>query len=93
MNKKDLIVEIAGRTGLNQKQVNDVINSFCALTKETLQHGDSVCLTGFGTFKTKKRAARAGKNPFTGETIKIPSRTVPVFKPGKTLKNNVNSNS
>ncbi|MEW6697305.1 MAG: HU family DNA-binding protein [Bacillota bacterium] len=57
--------------------------------QETLKNGEKIQLTGFGTFKIKPRKAREGRNPQTGEVIQIPATTVPVFKPGKVLKDAV----
>lgn len=64
---------------------------FCDLTGAAMKNGDSVRLLGFGTFETKTRAARVGKNSHTGEQIDIPASVVPVFKAGKQLKEKVNN--
>lgn len=90
MNKQELIVQIAGNTGLTQKDVKKVIEAFCDLTGTAMKNGESIRLIGFGTFETKKRAARIGNNPHTGEKIDIPASIVPVFKAGKNLKEKVN---
>lgn len=89
MNKKDLAVQLAERTGLTQKKANEVIDCFCDITGTALQNGDSVRLIGFGTFEIRKRPGRTGKNPRTGEKIVIPASTTPVFKAGKKLKERV----
>ena len=90
MNKKVMVKIIADRTGLIQKDVNAMLNQFCLITEETLIKGGEVRLIGFGTFKTKARATRYGRNPRTGEIFEIPASVIPVFRPGKALKDNVN---
>jgi len=89
MNKTSLVDTIAGKTGLTKKAVGDVLESFMGAVTDTVKKGDSVTLTGFGTFKASKRQARTGRNPQTGATIQIPARTVPVFKAGKAFKDMV----
>jgi DNA-binding protein HU-beta len=86
MNKADLVDHIAGKTGLTKKSVADVLEAFMDGVMATVKKGDSVTLTGFGTFKPSARSARTGRNPQTGATIQIPARTVPVFKAGKAFK-------
>jgi len=89
MNKSGLIDHIAAKTKLTKKAISDVLESFMDGVVATVKKGDSVTLTGFGTFKAMKRQARTGRNPQTGATIKIPARTVPVFRPGKEFKDKV----
>ncbi|HEX9804836.1 MAG TPA: HU family DNA-binding protein [Candidatus Dojkabacteria bacterium] len=89
MNKAQLVDHIAGATGLTKKSVSDVLEAFMDGVMKTVKKGDSVTLTGFGTFKASKRSARTGRNPQTGATIKIPARTVPVFKAGKAFRDMV----
>ena len=89
MNKKEMVEQVAKRTGLTQKKVNEVLNAFCDLTGNAMKKGENVRLLGFGTFGTKKRPARTGKNLRTGEKINIPASIVPVFKAGKALKEKV----
>jgi len=91
MTKKELVAQIAGKTGLTRNKVNDVLNMFCDLTGTAMKNGERVRLLGFGTFETKERAARIGKNPQTGKKINIPASVVPVFKAGKHLKEKVNN--
>ncbi len=86
MNKKELVAKIAGKTGQTQKSVNATLDSFFEFVGAALGTGESVRLSGFGTFETKTRAARTGKNPHTGEELEIPAMVVPVFKAGKKLK-------
>jgi DNA-binding protein HU-beta len=89
MNKAKLVDWIAGKTGLTKKSVGDVLESFMDGVMATVKKGDTVTLTGFGTYKASKRSARTGRNPQTGQTIKIPARTVPVFKAGKAFRDMV----
>ena len=86
MNKASLVDHVAGKTGLTKKAVADVLEAFMDGVMATVKKGDTVTLTGFGTFKASKRSARTGRNPQTGQTIQIPARTVPVFKAGKAFR-------
>ena len=90
MNKSDLINAIATDTGLTKKDSEKALNSVLDNISEALAKKDKVQLIGFGTFETRKRAARNGRNPQTGKDIKIPASTVPAFKAGKALKDKVN---
>ena len=87
MNKSELITAIASRTGLTKKDTEATLNNFIEVVTETLQNKGKIQLIGFGTFLTRKREARVGRNIQTGEEIHIPSCNVPAFKAGKTLKN------
>jgi DNA-binding protein HU-beta len=89
MNKTTLVDKIAGKTGLTKKAVGDVLEGFMGAVMDTVKGGQTVTLTGFGTFKASKRQARTGRNPQTGASIQIPARTVPVFKAGKAFKDMV----
>ncbi len=86
MNKVELVNAMAAETGLKKKDVEAVLGSFINTVQGALKKGDKVQLIGFGTFETRKRAAREGRNPQTGKTIKIPATTVPAFKAGSKLK-------
>ena len=87
MNKAELINKIAERIGVSKKQAEDMLDSFEAITIETLQQGGEVTLTGFGTFSARVRSSRGGVNPQNpSERIQIPEVTVPKFKAGKALK-------
>ena len=90
MNKAELIDAMSKETNLTKKDVESVLNSFVNVVSNTLEKKDKVQLVGFGTFETRERAARTGRNPQTGETIKIAAATVPAFKAGKALKEAVN---
>ncbi|GAC42458.1 HU family DNA-binding protein [Paenibacillus popilliae] len=86
MNKTDLINNISDKSGLTKKDVEAALNGFFGEVTEALSKGDKVQLIGFGTFETRKRAGRTGRNPQTGNTIEIPESTVPAFKAGNKLK-------
>jgi len=86
MNKSELVEAIATKADLTKVKAEAALNAFIETTKKTLKKGDSVTLVGFGTFAVAKRAARTGRNPFTGETIKIKAKKLPKFKPGKAFK-------
>ena len=90
MNKAELVKTMADETKLIQKDVEKVLNSFVNVVSNTLAKKDKVQLIGFGTFETRKRSARTGRNPQTGAEMKIPASTVPAFKAGKALKEKVN---
>ena len=86
MNKSELVAAIASDANLSKKSAEEALNSFMNNVKSSLKGEGTVVLTGFGTFSVSRRAARNGRNPQTGETIKIPARKVPKFKAGKGLK-------
>ncbi|MCR5404031.1 MAG: HU family DNA-binding protein [Butyrivibrio sp.] len=90
MNKNELIDAIAKETNLSKKDAGKALDAITGSISTALKKKDKVQLVGFGTFEVIKRAARKGKNPQTGEEIKIPAATVPKFKPGKALKDAVN---
>ena len=90
MNKADLVGKVAEKAGLTKKDAEKAINAFVASVQEALVKKDKVQLIGFGTFEVKERAARMGRNPQTGEAIKIAASKAPVFKVGKALKDAVN---
>lgn len=86
MNKTDLIDAIAQKAGLSKKDAKAALEATLTSVTESLQKGDAVQLIGFGTFKVNERKARTGRNPRTGETIKIAAAKVPAFVAGKALK-------
>jgi len=90
MNKGELIDAVAGSAGLSRADATKAVDSVLDSIQGTLANGGSVSLVGFGTFSVKARAARAGRNPRTGETIQIKASNVPGFKAGKGLKDAVN---
>jgi DNA-binding protein HU-beta len=90
VNKNDLVDAVAERTGLAKSDAARAVEAVLGTVTETLQKGDQVALSGFGTFVAKARAARTGRNPRTGEAIAIPATRVPAFKAGKALKDALN---
>lgn len=86
VNKDALVAEIAGKLELSKKDVEAVIDNMVDSITKSLQGGNKVTLTGFGTFKVSKRAAREGINPQTKAKLQIPAMTVPKFTAGKALK-------
>ena len=90
MNKAELVKAMSDETGLSQKDAERALNSFINQVSNALEQKDKVQLVGFGTFETRERAERTGRNPQTNEEIKIPASTVPAFKAGKALKEKVN---
>jgi DNA-binding protein HU-beta len=90
MNKADLVNSISEKTGLTKSKTNEVVDAFVSSITESLKNGEKVTLVGFGTFATTKKEARKGRNPKTGETIEIPSKTVAKFKAGSELSKSVN---
>lgn len=89
MNKTELIAEVAAKAELSKKDAEKAVNATIEAITGAMVKGDKVQLVGFGTFETKKRDARMGRNPKTKEAIQIPATTVPVFKAGKALKDKV----
>ena len=90
MNKAELITSMAEKSQLTKKDAESALKAFIDSVQEALENGDKVQLIGFGTFETRERAAREGRNPRTKETITIPASTVPVFKAVKEFKDRVN---
>lgn len=89
MNKSELIDAIAASADIPKAAAGRALDATLESVTEALQRGESVALVGFGTFATKERAARTGRNPQTGAEIKIPASKVPGFKAGKALKDAV----
>ena len=90
MNKAELVEALAKETGATKKAAEQSLNAIKEIISKSLKKGDKVQLVGFGSFEVRKRAARKGRNPQTGEEIKIPASKSPVFKAGKALKDTVN---
>ncbi|MHB1042874.1 MAG: HU family DNA-binding protein [Eubacteriales bacterium] len=86
MNKADLVAAVAEKADITQKDTVKVINAVIEVISESISQGKEVRIVGFGTFKVRQRAARTGRNPKTGKPIEICAKTVPVFVPGKSLK-------
>ncbi|NBV88956.1 MAG: HU family DNA-binding protein [Betaproteobacteria bacterium] len=90
MNKTDLIEHIAKQADISKAAAGRALDALVGGVRATLKKGGTVTLVGFGTFAVTKRAARAGRNPRTGETIKIKAAKLPKFRPGKALKDALN---
>jgi DNA-binding protein HU-beta len=90
MNKTDLINVVASEAGLSKKQAESAVNATIAAIAGALKNGDKVQLIGFGTFEVKDVAAREGRNPKTGEVIKIEASKKPAFSASKALKDQIN---
>lgn len=86
MNKGELVNALAKNLDVANAQADKMLNALIDIIVSTLKKGDDVAITGFGTFAAKKRAARTGVNPRTGEKLQIPAMTVPKFKAGKSFK-------
>ncbi|MEJ5226936.1 HU family DNA-binding protein [Thermodesulfovibrio sp.] len=86
MTKADLIGKIASKAGLTKAEAGKALDAMIDAVKESLKKGDKVTLVGFGSFYVSKRKARKGRNPRTGQEIKIPATKVPKFTAGKSLK-------
>lgn len=89
MNKTQLVEKIAANADLSKASAGRALDAFIEAVSDTLQSGDQVALVGFGTFQVRTRAARTGRNPKTGEEIKIAAANVPAFVAGKALKDSV----
>ena len=90
MNKKELVAAMAAKTDASGAAADRAVNALVEIISDALKKGDSVTLPGFGTFEVRDRAARTGRNPKTGEELKIAASRVPAFKPGAALKAAVN---
>ena len=90
MNKTELIEHIANQADISKAAATRARDAVVGGVTKSLKKGESVSLVGFGTFSVSKRAARSGRNPRTGATIKIKAAKVPKFRPGKALKDSVN---
>src|SRR5205085_11079214 len=92
MNKSDLVDAVAAATNEGKSKVATLLEAVLYHISAALQKGEKVTLPGFGTFETRKRQARSGRNPRTGAPVKIAATTAPVFKAGATLKGSVAGN-
>ena len=90
MNKTELIAAIAEQAEISKKDSEKALKAFVDVVTEQLKNDDKVQLVGFGTFEVSKRAAREGRNPQTGKTMKIAACKAPKFKAGKALKDAIN---
>ncbi len=90
MNKTELVAAMADKAGVSKKDAGACLQAFTDVVAEELKKGEKIQLVGFGTFEVTKRAAREGRNPQTGATMKIAASNAPKFKAGKALKDAVN---
>ena len=90
MNRTELVNSIAEKSGVTKKVADSMLKAFIETVEGAVKKGDKVQLIGFGTFESKARAARTGKNPRTGEAIKIAAAKVPAFKAGAAFKDLLN---
>ena len=86
MNKADLIDNVSNRLGHSKKDVTDIVDAFLHETKKAVAKGNKVAVSGFGVFESSARKARMGRNPRTGETVKIKATKLPKFRPGAEFK-------
>jgi len=90
MNQTELIQQVADDANLTKTQTQEAVKALLKTIMQVVADGDKVTLVGFGTFESKERSAREGRNPKTGETVQIPAATVPTFSAGKTFREAVN---
>ena len=86
MNKEELVKEIAKKTKLSQKVTSEVLSATLEVIQKSVAKGNKVTLVGFGSWEPRKRAARTGRNPQTGKSVKIAAKTVPAFSAGKSFR-------
>mgnify|MGYP000486010258 FL=1 len=91
MNKTELVAAVAEQADISKKDAEKALKAFVDVVTEEMKKGEKVQLVGFGTFEVSERAAREGKNPQTGKTMKIEACKAPKFKAGKALKDAVNA--
>ena len=91
MNKTELVAAMADQAGLSKKDAEAALKAFTDVVSDELKKGGKIQLVGFGTFEVSERAAREGRNPHTGATMKIAASKAPKFKAGKALKDLVNA--
>ena len=89
MNKTELIAKVAEEANMTKKDTERFLNSFIKVVEVSLAQGEPVAILGFGTFLARERSAREGRNPRTGEPLRIPAARVPVFRPGRNLRDSV----
>lgn len=89
MNKAELVTAIAARTKSSKTQVEDYLDVTLSIIQKTVSNGEEVKLVGFGSFSKNVRKAKTGRNPKTGQTVKVPTTNVPRFRPGKDFKDSV----
>jgi DNA-binding protein HU-beta len=90
MNRKELVDALATRGGASKADTDRTVGALLEIISEALAQGESISLTGFGTFEVRERPAHKGRNPRTGEELQIPASRIPAFKAGAALKATVN---
>ena len=90
MTKRDLIERIQTKTGMSNKESTEILEAVFSIMKNTLESGETLKISGFGSFEVKHKADRIGRNPQTGEAITITARRVLTFKPGSVLRKAIN---
>lgn len=90
MNRTDVISYIAEEKSMTKKRAEEIVRLILGTMKESLEQGEKVQITGFGTFEVKERAPRIGRNPKTNEQVKIDAFRKPVFRPSQQLKDRIN---
>lgn len=90
MNKTELVAAISAKTGVTKKDADAILSATVDTIMDTVAAGEKVVLIGFGSFEVRKRSARTGRNPSTGEPLEIPAAQVPAFSAGKAFKEEVN---
>jgi integration host factor subunit beta len=93
LTKADLVEEVARTAQVTKKQAEEIVQTVFATIVDSLHAGRKVELRGFGSFRIRSRGARLGRNPKTGERVEVPPKRIPYFKPGKELKEQLNSAS
>jgi DNA-binding protein HU-beta len=93
VNKGELVDAIASKVSVTKKEADAIVTAMMDSIMDTVSKNDKVTLVGFGTFEARQRQAREGRNPSTGEAIKIPATTVPAFSAGKQFKEQVASSA
>ena len=91
MTKAELIEEVAKAAEINRKNSEIIVNTIFKSIVDALHNGEKVELRGFGSFRIRQRGPRKGRNPKTGATVNVPAKRIPYFKPGKELKELINS--
>ena len=91
MTKSDFVDKVAGTSGLSKKDAATAVDAVLKSLEDALSSGDEVSFTGFGKFHVAQRGAREGRNPRTGETVDVPGKRVPYFKPGKEMRARLNT--
>ena len=91
MTKAELVDEVADQTGLPKKHAEVVVSTVFESIVDSLKAGEKIELRGFGSFRIRERDSRMGRNPKTGEKVAVPAKRIPYFKPGKDLREQLNS--